>query len=96
MHRYIFTIRDLLWLMVVVGLSCGWGVEYFCSDRRWLEFKAQSLEGMFRDNGYSVEYEWPLSIKVSKGDGWQQTRWVDDESLQNSKWRDEFYRDRSN
>ncbi|HEY2412032.1 MAG TPA: hypothetical protein VGI40_07305 [Pirellulaceae bacterium] len=26
-----FTIRDLLWLMVVVGLACGWGA----SEYRW-------------------------------------------------------------
>ena len=23
-----FTIRDLLWLMVVVGLACGWGISH--------------------------------------------------------------------
>jgi hypothetical protein len=23
-----FTIRDVLWLMVVVGLACGWWVEH--------------------------------------------------------------------
>ena len=23
-----FTIRDLLWLMVVVGLACGWLIEH--------------------------------------------------------------------
>ena len=35
-----FTIRDLLWLMVVVGLGCGWLVEHAAwrswQHREWL------------------------------------------------------------
>ncbi|HEY2415745.1 MAG TPA: hypothetical protein VGI40_26130 [Pirellulaceae bacterium] len=30
-----FTIRDLLWLMVVVGLACGW----FLNDRAWRRYR---------------------------------------------------------
>jgi len=89
-----FTIRDVLWLTVVVGLGTAWGIEYFCSDRRWLEFRAESLEGIFRDHGFVVEYEWPGSVNVRKGENWDSTRFMDEESLQKSKWRQKYFGNR--
>jgi hypothetical protein len=62
-----FTIRDLLWLIVVAAMGCAWGTEYYRSDRRWLEFKADSLEGILQDKGYDVEFQWPETVKVGKG-----------------------------
>jgi hypothetical protein len=82
-----FTIRDLLWLTVVVGVLCAWGIEYVCSDRRWLEFRAKSLEGIFIDQGCVVEYDWPWALRVRKGDDWESTRWMDSEATENSKWQ---------
>jgi hypothetical protein len=35
-----FTIRDLLWLMVVVGMACGW-----CINNRELNFRLSESEG---------------------------------------------------
>lgn len=62
-----FTIRDVLWLTVVVGMGCAWGAEYFVSDRRWTEFKAETLEQAFQSRGYVVEENWPSSLMVRKG-----------------------------
>ena len=41
-----FTIRDLLWLMVVVGLACGWWMDL--QKLREIEFKYESLLGSYR------------------------------------------------
>jgi hypothetical protein len=45
-----FTIRDLLWLMVVVGLALGWLHEYRNSNRlaaRQLAALVQALEARY-------------------------------------------------
>ena len=34
MNRYIFTIRDVLWLTLVVALMVGWWTDHLLSDRR--------------------------------------------------------------
>ena len=31
-----FTIRDLLWLMVVVGMGVGWWADRYNRDREWV------------------------------------------------------------
>lgn len=36
-----FTIRDLLWLMVVVGLGVGWCVEHSASTQRSAQWEAE-------------------------------------------------------
>ena len=30
-----FTIRDVLWLTMVVGLACGWGMSHMVVMARW-------------------------------------------------------------
>jgi hypothetical protein len=83
-----FTSRDVLWLMVVVGMGCAWSVEYFCSDRRWLEFRAGALEGCFRSKGFEVEYDRPWAVRVTGEAGsYEFTQWADGEASEKSKWR---------
>jgi hypothetical protein len=46
-----FTIRDVLWLMVVVGLACGWWME-----RRSLLSKLERLESSYQQTGIEMDY----------------------------------------
>jgi hypothetical protein len=59
-----FTIRDLLWLMVVVGMGLGWWVEYRRSPTRQLEFRAAALEQAIKGHGFTVEHPSPFRVKV--------------------------------
>jgi hypothetical protein len=49
-----FTIRDLLWLMVVVGLSCGWW-----RDHRTL----QQVQGWWMDHVQKYHFDNPNHYK---------------------------------
>jgi hypothetical protein len=50
-----FTIRDLLWLMVVVGLASGWWVDHrrISDDPQWRTI-AGALEQLLLDQGYGI------------------------------------------
>jgi len=45
MPMYRFTIRDVLWLMVAVGLACGW----------WIEHSRRESQIKDRWNRYAIE-----------------------------------------
>jgi len=64
MLRPKFTTRDLLWLMVVVGMGVGWLLEYRRSPTRQLEFRAAALEQAIKGHGFTVEYRAPFQVKV--------------------------------
>jgi len=59
-----FTIRDVLWLMVVVGIGIGWWLEYRRSPTRQLEFRASALEQAIKGHGFIVEHPSPFRVKV--------------------------------
>jgi hypothetical protein len=59
-----FTIRDLLWLMVVVGLMCGWWLEHRRSPTRQLEFRAAALEQAIHGHGFKVQHLSPFRARV--------------------------------
>ena len=50
-----FTIRDVLWLTVVVAIGVGWGIEFYRSPSRRLEHCAEALEYALREEGFTVE-----------------------------------------
>ena len=52
-----FTIRDVLWLTVVVALAVGWWVEHrrFNVAYPW-RTRAGALEQLLIDQGYEVEW----------------------------------------
>ena len=51
-----FTIRDVLWLTVVVGLACGWGMEtrYFRYRNEIQVIQIRVLKGYAERNGFVV------------------------------------------
>ena len=50
-----FTIRDLLWLMVVVGMGVGWWVDHKAAmHTRQLDWELQSLVGLVEERGFGV------------------------------------------
>ena|SRR5581483_12304961 len=59
-----FTIRDVLWLMVVVAMGMGWWLEYHRSPKRQLEFRASALEQAIHGHGFTVEHPSPFQVKV--------------------------------
>ena len=71
-----FTIRDMLWLMVVVGLSVALWIEHrrLTAAKPW-RTRAGALEQLFIDKGYKVEWN-PAgsynmdseSVVIKKGD----------------------------
>jgi hypothetical protein len=63
-----FTIRDVLWLTVVVALGVGWGMEFYRSPSRRLEFRAQALESALEGEGFTVEQESPFRVRIQKAD----------------------------
>ena len=60
-----FTIRDLLWLMVVVAVSCGWWLEARRSPSRQTEFRASAMERALKNNGYRVEQPNPRRVIIT-------------------------------
>ena len=60
-----FTIGDVLWLMVVVGMGIGWGTDRRVADSRYLEFErsfSEEAASFLKDGQY-------IKIKSPKG-GW--------------------------
>ncbi|HEY2413191.1 MAG TPA: hypothetical protein VGI40_13155 [Pirellulaceae bacterium] len=51
-----FTIRDLLWLMVVVSILCGWWLERSYDRRRFVIEKKQLYDDL--DKSYKDEIRW--------------------------------------
>jgi hypothetical protein len=52
-----FSIRDVLWLTVVVGLGLGWWRESVISSQgqRW-QSKAQTIARALRERGWTVRF----------------------------------------
>lgn len=59
-----FTIRDLLWLMAVVGLGVGWWIEFHRSPTRRLEHRAEALEYALSQEGFTVEQPSAFEVLV--------------------------------
>jgi hypothetical protein len=66
-----FTIRDVLWLMVVVALAVGWW-----ADRRWL---VETYRGARMAYNLEAEYADKLSDLVKQLGGKLPQRWSNDE-----------------
>ena len=50
-----FTIRDLLWLMVVVGLGVGWSVDHKVTEPvRKIDWELNNLRTLIEKEGYTV------------------------------------------
>ena len=49
-----FTIRDLLWLTVVVGLGVGWWIDHYRPEnyRHQLELRAAAMQSALEDQGF--------------------------------------------
>jgi hypothetical protein len=61
-----FTIRDVLWLTVVVGMGLAWWVDHVALreiriDKLDAERKAEFLLGVLRQDGYEIDA--PRGIK---------------------------------
>jgi hypothetical protein len=52
-----FTIRDLLWLMVVVALSVGWWTDVGLSGRKRWQSRAEALATICRNYGWTVIWD---------------------------------------
>jgi hypothetical protein len=53
-----FTIRDVLWLTVVVALGAGWWIEHREADNaRELEWNLKGLTELIKDEGYVVRID---------------------------------------
>ncbi|HEY2415743.1 MAG TPA: hypothetical protein VGI40_26120 [Pirellulaceae bacterium] len=52
-----FTIRDLLWLMVVVGLAVGWLADRQLSNARQWRSRAESLATICRNYGFTIVWD---------------------------------------
>ena len=60
-----FTIRDVLWLTVVVALAVGWGIERYQSPNQVLWHRANVLTSTLEAEGWTVEHGgW--HVKVSR------------------------------
>jgi hypothetical protein len=56
-----FTIRDLMWLMVVVGLSVGWWIEHRTADARQWEEVMNVASKWAEEVGHPVQF--PLKVR---------------------------------
>jgi len=61
-----FTIRDVLWLMVVVGLAIGWWVDNrrkstaynsLAAERRAWKERSHVLDGLLRDEFFNIQWK---------------------------------------
>jgi hypothetical protein len=70
-----FTIRDVLWLPVVVGLAVGWGITVSRMRNRQLEFRAEGMEYALTEEGFTIEQPTPSHVIVAKpGQHYEVTR----------------------
>jgi hypothetical protein len=51
-----FTIRDLLWLMVVVGLALGWGLNWKAWNRERAGLQKEQI--LLEENHVADEHIW--------------------------------------
>ena len=53
------TIRDLLWLTVVVAMGVAWWADHYDpeNDRQWLELRAAAMQSALEGEGFRVEQE---------------------------------------
>ena len=63
-----FTIRDLLWLMVVVGLGVGWAFDRRLDAARWKR-EANARDSQFHSLLGQFEKAMPQSV-FRRGDGY--------------------------
>jgi len=73
-----FTIRDILWLTVVVALAAGWGIHAVRSaalrkERNALRSKFDAVVGIARDTAQLNIEEDGEAIRVSMPRGWPQS-----------------------
>jgi hypothetical protein len=54
-----FTIRDLLWLMALVGMACGWWLEH--RQRKWFELKADVALSEYRKQKEVTDELWKIT-----------------------------------
>jgi hypothetical protein len=64
-----FTIRDMFWLLVVVGLSVSWAVDHARNsvNRRRCEFwavTAKVFADVLREEGYRVDLNEELGVRA--------------------------------
>lgn len=67
-----FTIRDALWLMVTVGISCGWAVHshQLAARAKVAEFRTGELEGWIDSWGEPVVWNGTKTKIVRPPHGW--------------------------
>ena len=68
-----FTIRDVLLVMVIVGLAVGWGIEHRAHvvasrARTELQWKLDEIAELVRDRGLQVETHESYTVLLG-GDG---------------------------
>ncbi|HEY2410953.1 MAG TPA: hypothetical protein VGI40_01845 [Pirellulaceae bacterium] len=61
-----FTIRDLLWLMVVVGLAFGWWISLTKSRAEWHSEREQILVAWRKDNTRALDLHYRINTALSK------------------------------
>jgi hypothetical protein len=62
-----FTIRDVLWLMVVAAVACGWIREVYRSPGRRVEFRAQAMEWKFQADGWKIKQPSQSRVIITNG-----------------------------
>ena len=59
-----FTIRDVLWLMVVVGLSCAWWSARAEAERlQSADLKMDQLQLAIENEGYHINWRFNLGLR---------------------------------
>jgi hypothetical protein len=61
-----FTIRDVLWLMVVVGVAIGWWIDHATPRTIW-QHRAEAAARVLREQGWDVS--WRYDDAAFKKDG---------------------------
>lgn len=59
-----FTIRDVLWLMVVVGLACGWWSARAEAEKlKYAEEMRDQLQSAIENEGYFIQWRFNLGLR---------------------------------
>jgi hypothetical protein len=75
-----FTIRDVLWLTVVVAMACGWAVDR--SSLHWRYQQANAAMERLRERLDAVDADWRANNDVGGGtlsdhqQRWTQAAWL--------------------
>ena len=74
---YRFTIRDVLWLTVVVGLGAAWGLRerHLSSEVRNWRLKTGALEQVCDVLGYGVQWERDV-VEVCNKEDFRDNAWA--------------------